>query len=1033
MHSLRSEGAAPVALVRALAFLALLPVSGFASEIVSSHELQACDLLVAVPQSPTGGQTVGALVTLRWRGPDLDALRLPFDLHPRYQVFVWRQGEKPTFAGETTETALTRFLEPGAWAWSVVGVVNGCRPRPSEPANFTIASNPDCPTAGPALLAPGPGGRVEGSTATLQWSGVEGADAYQVWLRRDPDSPFRAALTRRTEIDLELPEGAFGWRVDALVGGCGAVPSASSAFAVERCRLRAPLLLAPAEGASGLGATVLFAWARVPGASSYRLWARAERSLPDSEPVLLAEGPQPFHVGLVPAGTIAWWVEAMGESGCSASAPPRTLTTSRVAACPEGRAPRLVAAPFVSADAPFFLAWTPVAGAASWQLQESTDPSFSSPVSIPTSVIPVVRLERSVDARTTLYYRVRGVIACSASVTPYSETVAVTLTRELTSVLAADAERASGEVDLCIRGDRLRLCAAGQDGDNLEPVSLTLSADQPWLKLEPSVVTFPAGGRATIRAEVELAELSLGTSRATVGIAPVQSGKNAANGGTSGSVSVSLNLVTPVSSTPGASPTPDTVILPAVAHTGGAFGSTWESDVRLLNASPFVAKYEVSFTPTATDGSISGKRTEVDVAPGETIALDDVIESWFGLEGAIGSLTIRPLGQTSGLLSASSEPLTFASSRTFNISPNGTFGQFIPAVAFADFIGHAAEGGGDIHAVLQQLAQTDTFRTNFGLVEGSGEQADVELSIFDGGGARLATYPVHLRAGEHKQIDGLFKTLDISGENLRVETKVVSQTGRVTVYASRVDNRTGDPFVAQPVVPRPGRKWVVPGVAALDTGQANWRTDLRIHNAGTSPVDATLLFYPQGTAGQAPSPSVAAVTIEPGETQAIDDVLVSQWGLSNIGGAVHVTAESESELVVTGQTYDLSEAGTYGQFIPAVTPDQAVGAGGQTLQVLQIEESDRFRTNLGLAEVSGAAVTVEISAVVPESRVIPKATIQLAANEFRQIPQVIKALNLPSTYNGRIAVRATGGSGKVTAYASMVDNVTQDPTYVPAQ
>jgi len=38
-----------------------------------------------------------------------------------------------------------------------------------------------------------------------------------------------------------------------------------------------------------------------------------------------------------------------------------------------------------------------------------------------------------------------------------------------------------------------------------------------------------------------------------------------------------------------------------------------------------------------------------------------------------------------------------------------------------------------------------------------------------------------------------------------------------------------------------------------------------------------------------------------------------------------------------------------------------------------------------------------------------------------------------NVYNGRISVRAIGGSGKVAVYGSVVDARTADPTYVPAQ
>jgi hypothetical protein len=58
--------------------------------------------------------------------------------------------------------------------------------------------------------------------------------------------------------------------------------------------------------------------------------------------------------------------------------------------------------------------------------------------------------------------------------------------------------------------------------------------------------------------------------------------------------------------------------------------------------------------------------------------------------------------------------------------------------------------------------------------------------------------------------------------------------------------------------------------------------------------------------------------------------------------------------------------------------------------------------------------------------------IPLAANEFRQF-NVIRELGVGNVYNGRISVRVIDGQGRVTAYGSVIDEVTQDPTYVPAQ
>jgi hypothetical protein len=42
-------------------------------------------------------------------------------------------------------------------------------------------------------------------------------------------------------------------------------------------------------------------------------------------------------------------------------------------------------------------------------------------------------------------------------------------------------------------------------------------------------------------------------------------------------------------------------------------------------------------------------------------------------------------------------------------------------------------------------------------------------------------------------------------------------------------------------------------------------------------------------------------------------------------------------------------------------------------------------------------------------------------------------MGLDDTHNARVTVKVVSGTGRVTAYASVIDMITNDPTYVPAQ
>src|SRR5207249_4649380 len=105
---------------------------------------------------------------------------------------------------------------------------------------------------------------------------------------------------------------------------------------------------------------------------------------------------------------------------------------------------------------------------------------------------------------------------------------------------------------------------------------------------------------------------------------------------------ISVNLVAPVSQTSKSAPPPDALIIPAVAHAAGV-NSQFQSDVRLTNTAASTVKYQLTFTPTGEEGNKNGMQASISVEPGRTIALDDILQSWFGEQSATGTLEVRPL------------------------------------------------------------------------------------------------------------------------------------------------------------------------------------------------------------------------------------------------------------------------------------------------------------------------------------------------------------------------------------------------------
>ena len=87
----------------------------------------------------------------------------------------------------------------------------------------------------------------------------------------------------------------------------------------------------------------------------------------------------------------------------------------------------------------------------------------------------------------------------------------------------------------------------------------------------------------------------------------------------------------------------------------------------------------------------------------------------------------------------------------------------------------------------------------------------------------------------------------------------------------------------------------------------------------------------------------------------------------------------EAVIVATARTYNDTGSGTYGQYIPAVTLAETAALGSRPLQLLQVEESGRIRTNVGVTEVAGKPAALEITVVPPNSKVEAKVQVDLGA------------------------------------------------------
>ena len=750
----------------------------------------------------------------------------------------------------------------------------------------------------------------------------------------------------------------------------------------------------------------------------------------DSNPIAGATSSS-FAAGpFTTAGTYRFWVRVSNGCGNTAS---QTITVT--VACPTVGVPLVSTPALTHFSTPYTVSWTgDLTATPNFELQEATDPAFTQNVrtfNVTGALQQQIPAHTEVQTETRFYYRVRAISACTSQPTAWSASASTVVqpplpanSTEFAISVPLGATQPFAQ-PLLVPG----FGAAARIGD-----TFSIAIDVPWLTVFPASGALSAGG-TTVQLTINPASLEVGSTTATIQItrtpgAAAKTGTH--NGPTTTFTPFSVTTVTPVSPDPrDAAPPPGTLIIPAVAHAQG-IGSPFRSDVRLVNVSFDDIEYELTFTPSQTDGTVVGKKSRITVAAGDTVAFDDIVKSWYGAgvlgESGLGTIEIRPLN-------APSATSTFASSRTYALDAGGTLGQFIPALRLDQFVRDVnADSLGRIS--LQQIANSPFYRTNLGFVEGSGVPVQFRARLLDGNGNVLQTITRDLPAFGHLQrsLTDLFGNIPLADG--RVEVEVLSSSGLVSAYASVVNNRTNDPLMVFPVQPArtTSGRYVLAGIAEFVAPDGrNFHSDMRIYNAGTAPVTVTLWYYDRGQSE--PSQPPRQVTLAPGQVQSYDDVLPALWPGLVGGGSIVATAPPDSSLVLTAQTYSRQpDGGTKGQFIPGVTFREAVGLGERALEVLQLEQSAQYRSNVGVVEVTGKPAVIEIMMFEPDAKASAVTQYALKANEYIQFDRILEAFGkLGTVYNGRVSIKVIAGEGRVYAYGSTVDNRTEDPTYVPAQ
>jgi len=455
-------------------------------------------------------------------------------------------------------------------------------------------------------------------------------------------------------------------------------------------------------------------------------------------------------------------------------------------------------------------------------------------------------------------------------------------------------------------------------------------------------------------------------------------------------------------------------LIPVAAYTAGQGGSAWRTDVQIYTSDATInpanpLQFDALFKGT-TRSLTQEKPTKV-------------------YENFLGTYILFNEREDQGPVIITTKNTTVPPqiwTRTYTQTANGTFGQFIPAIRIDNVGGGGATG--DSKYYMSGLRHDDRYRTNVGFLNPNAAAITVTVTVYDADKFKKGEFPLTLQPFQLDQFPLKSKVPDLpTNEPFSVKIAVTAPNW-VIAYASYIDGLSNDPVYVQAmpesdVASADYKTTILPGIG--HTGQ--WRSDVTIFNPDPDGVMFDLEYYDSTGAKKA---EALNVPLDAGKFLQYADLL-KQGVLGNVEdglGMLKVIVKDNHEKypMTTARTYfDNGANGTYGQGIPAFSPARANVKPGQHAIIAGVRNTAAYRTNIGLVNVSNAAVTAKVTLLDPTTGAAVS-TIDYPIQPNQSIVGSFNGWN--GVTQGTFKIEANGA---VWAFASIIDQQTKDPEYVP--
>lgn len=456
------------------------------------------------------------------------------------------------------------------------------------------------------------------------------------------------------------------------------------------------------------------------------------------------------------------------------------------------------------------------------------------------------------------------------------------------------------------------------------------------------------------------------------------------------------------------------LVLPALARLPGAFGSYWKSDVMFFNGESEPLRVALRFAPT---GGGQELKSQIILAAKELRLIEDALFELFGLESGGGALFITP---EAGRAVA-------VSSRLYTESEEGTYGMGVNAV--------------DVYSA----ASSRYFLSFAGGFQGSGSRTNLLITDAQGNGGRFGVQA----SGPTGLVGRTDAAWDVPAAGQIQINHLAGELGAMQQAAARfevlggwlipslvsIDNVTNDPTMFPPDVVA-GAVRMIPIIGHLDGANGSkFRTDLYLYNSSNLLKNVRFSAKPLDSNE---SETVVTFTLLPFESKLIPDVYKTAFAKEGTGRLRFQSGQqAETEGVrVSARIYtEAPDGGTYGFVMPALNAFQSAGPG-ESLEIIGAVIDERFRTNLALVDTAafsnGGVRRVRVEVFGTGRELLDSFETQVRVAGGMQIADLFTNRGFTSDSSKPVIIRVSPLDGLVGAFATLIDNRTNDPMYLGA-